>query len=393
MLDFAKQSSVTIATPVSWVLFRKVLEKVAKTQPVLTYVEAIEVAVSCSIPPSSLNSVLKFYHDVAVFLYFEDIPSMQGFVIASPQWLVKQLANLLALEGLQQGVGQPATWKPLREKGVLVEPLYKEVWKDSSLPDKSIMDLLKNCLLAAPIDTGQQLHRFPGDEYFVPSALPLCSDERLNSSRSHNVKVKESSLHLLFSTGYVPPGYLTRLAVALSKEDKCTISFSHGIFRNQFTFLYGEISNEIDEVVVTQNVMSIKINISRSVDRKSHNLPFPDTCRKVMNVILACSSDVRQWLPSITIDTAFACETCPSKNHFIVIPHNATTQSQLRCQKGSICSLSPTQQSWLKISSNEEVDNLNYKPYIILGIMSFLLSFYIRDLIQLGYSVQLSFKQ
>ena len=43
VLDFATQSSVKIATPVTWVLFRKVLEEVAKTQPVLTYDEAVEM--------------------------------------------------------------------------------------------------------------------------------------------------------------------------------------------------------------------------------------------------------------------------------------------------------------------------------------------------------------
>ena len=101
------------------------------------------------------------------------------------------------------------------------------------------MDLLEKCLLTAPIDTKQTLHKFPGKEYLVPSALPLCSDDQLKGP-SHDKIVIESSIHLLFSTGYVPPGYLTRLVVTLSKENKCQISFSHGIYRNRFTFLYGE---------------------------------------------------------------------------------------------------------------------------------------------------------
>ena len=146
--QFTSQSCVTIATPVTWVLFRKVFQKVAKTQPVLTYEKALEVATSCSIPPASFKSVLKFYHDVAVFLHYDHIPSLAGYVIASPQWLVKQLAKLLALEGFEE-VHNPALWKPLRESGILVEPLYKEVWRESGLPEKSIMDLLEKCLLAA----------------------------------------------------------------------------------------------------------------------------------------------------------------------------------------------------------------------------------------------------
>ena len=352
--QFASQSSVTVATPVAWVLFRKVLEKVAETKPVLKYDEVLEIAISCSIPPEAFNSVLRFYHDVSVFLHYDHIPSMKEYVIASPQWLVKQLAKLLALEGFEE-VKNSALWKPLRDIGILVEPLFREVWKGSPLPEEAIMDLLEKCLLAAPVDSKVRVRGFPsGVKYFVPSALPLCSDEKLII---HHENVKEASLHLLFSTGYVPPGYLTRLAVALSKEDKCHISFSPGIYRNQFTFLYGDESNKIDEVIVTQHVTSVEVIVSRLFNRQSHILPFCVTCRQILNTILACSSDIRQWLPNIKIHPVFECVTCSSRDnhHFIEIPPDATTKSLLTCQKGSICPLTPTQQYWVKISSKEEV--------------------------------------
>ena len=361
--QFTSQSSVTIATPVTWVLFRKVFQKVAKTQPILAYNEALEVAVSCAIPPASFKSVLKFYHDVAVFLYYDHIPSLEGYVITNPQWLVKQLAKLLALEGFEE-VHNPALWKPLRDKGILVEPLYREVWKGSGLPERAIMDLLEKCLLAGPIDTKQQVHKFPGVEHFVPSALPLCSDDKLSAllSKVDKGESLRTSLHLLFNTGYVPPGYLTRLAVVLSKENKCQISFSHGIYRNQFTILFGDENNKLDEVIITQHISSVSVNIGRSVRRKSHNLPFHFICHEILNTILAYSSDIRQWLPSIEISTAFLCKnkTCPSKEHFIKIPPKATTQSQLRCQMGTMCTLTSSEQYWLIISSIEEVCGSSY---------------------------------
>ena len=362
--QFASQSSVTIATPVAWVLFRKVLEKVAQQNPVLTYDEALEVAISCSIPPDAFNSVLGFYHDVSVFLHYKHIPSMKGYVIANPQWLVKRLADLLSLEGFENTLISQALWKPLHQFGIVVEPLFREVWKGSPLPEEAIMDLLEKCLLAAPIDTKHKVHRFPGAEYFVPSALPLCPGDKL---KSHHENAKGTSLHLLFSTGYVPPGYLTRLAVALSKEKKCHISFSHGNYRNQLTFLYGDESNKIDKGIVTQHVTSVDISVSRLVDRKSHNLPFYVTCHKILNTILACSSDVRQWLPNIKIHAAFECITCSSKDdhHFIEIPPDATTRSHFICQKGSVCFLTSTQQYWVKISSKEEV-RVNFITILLL---------------------------
>ena len=346
--QFTSQSSVTIATPVAWVLFRKVLQKVAKNQPVLTYEEALEVATSCAIPSASFKSVLKFYHDVAVFLYFDHIPSLKGFVFASPQWLVKQLAMVLALEGHEK-VHNPALWKLLREKGILVEPLYKGVWKENGLPDEATMDLLEKCCLAAPIDTKREVHPFTGKEYFVASALPLCSDNQLNVSMLQRNVNNACTLHLLFNTRYVPPGYLTRLVTALSKNKKCHISFSHGIYRNQFKldFAPDEV-NSIDEIMITQHIMSVHVNVSRLLQRKSHNLPFSVSCHKIMKTILACSSDIERWLPSIEVTTAFACDKCFSDDHFIKFdPHKTTTQSQLKCEENKICTFNPSQQHWL----------------------------------------------
>ena len=276
--QFTSQDGVKIPTPVAWVLFRKVLQEVAKTQPILTYEEALEVAVSCAIPPASFKSVLKFYHNVAVFMHYDHIPSLEGYVIASPQWLVKQLAKLLALEGFEE-VDQPDAWNLLRKKGILVETLYKEVWKESGLPDESIMDLLEKCCLAAPIDTKHKEHSYTGKEYFVASALPLCSDNQLNVPIMNNVN-NTCTLHLLFNTRYVPPGYLTRLVTALSKNKKCHISFSHGIYRNQFKldFALDEV-NSIDEIMITQHIMSVHVNVSRLIQRNHiiHLFPYPVT--------------------------------------------------------------------------------------------------------------------
>jgi elongation factor 2 len=353
--EFASQPNVTIATPVAWVLFRKILQRAALKKPILSREEALEVAISCSIPPESFNNVLKFYHDVAVFLYFDHIPAMKNYVIARPQWLVKQLAKLLALEGFEEH-HNPALWNLLREKGILMEPLYTQVWKESGLPDEAIMDLLEKCGLAAPIDTQCKVHPFTGKEYFVPSALPLRSESQSRISRQDCVK-EACTLHLLFNTRYVPPGYLIRLVTALSRNKKCRISFSHGMYRNQFMFDFtGDKRDYIDEITVSQHITSVCVNVSRLSERTDYNPPFSTTCREIMKIILACSSEVEQWLPSIKVSTALACNKCSTDDHFIEIdPDTTTTLSQLKCQGNKICALNPSQQYWLQISPRDEV--------------------------------------
>ena len=358
--QFTSQSSVTIATPIAWVLFRKVLQKAAKTKPILSREEALEIAISCSIPPESLNSVLNFYHNVAVFLYFKNIPSLKDRVIADPQWLVKQLAKLLALEGFEE-YHNPALWNLFRGKGILVEPLYTEVWKESGLSDEAMMDLLENCGLAVPIDTQQHevhVHSFNGKEYFVPSALPLCSDSQLSILTQNSVK-EVCTLHLLFNTCYVPPGYLTRLVTALSKNKKCRICFSQGtMYRNRFMLDFaGDEMNYIDDITISQHITNVHVNVSRSSQRRSHNPPFSVICREIMKTILDCSSDIEQWLPSIKVSTALACDNCSTDvDHFIEFdPNTTSTLSQIKCQRNKICTFNPSQQHWLQISPRDEV--------------------------------------
>jgi GTPase SAR1 family protein len=353
--EFTNQPSVTIATPVAWVLFRKILQRAALKKPIFSRAEALEIAISCSIPPESFNSVLKFYHDVAVFLYFDHIPTMKNYVIARPQWLVKQLAKLLALEGFEE-YHNPALWNLLREQGILVEPLYTQVWKGSGLPDEAIMDLLEKCGLAAPVDTQGKVHSYPGKEYFVPSALPLCSDSKSRISMQNSIK-EACTLHLLFNTRYVPPGYLTRLVTALSKNKECRISFLHGMYRNQFMLHFAGVKqNYSDKITVSQHITSVHVNVSRLIQRRPNNPPFSTTCHMIMKRILACSSEVEQWLPSVKVSTAFACNNCSTDDHFIEIdPDTTTTLSQLTCQGNKICTFNPSQQHWLQILPEDEV--------------------------------------
>ena len=144
---------LAVPTPVAWVLFRKVFQELVKTSksPLVSHAVASDIANACYIPKDSVSSMLKFYHDLAVFLHYDQIPSLKDKVIADPQWLVKEIAKVLALEGFES-VQAPALWKPLRENGILLQGLYEEVWRDSELPPQSIVDLLVFFKIAAQID-------------------------------------------------------------------------------------------------------------------------------------------------------------------------------------------------------------------------------------------------
>ena len=336
---------LAIPTPVAWVLFRKVLQKVAEKEhyPVVSYQRAVIVGEACGIPEGVVPSVLHFYHELAVFLHYTQIKSLSQYIITDPQWLIKQLGKLLAPEGFQQEVSNNAFWKPLRENGILVQPLYEEVWKQkqSQLQSQSFVDLLEQFLLAAEINCPTKFSQFPGRKYFVSAVLPLYTE---NDSRRAECKILKTSspLHLTFSTQYVPPGYFTRLATTLAKEPICRLLFGQGIFRNKLTFAY-----DIDEFTILEHSLSVQITVIRTQTRQSGAPTFMRVCHSIMKLIQECSATVCQWLPSVKVEAALRCEQCSDKNHFIPIPPDTTTSKVLRCQQDIICRLNSDQQNWL----------------------------------------------
>ena len=344
-------NSLAIPTPVAWVLFRKVLQKVAKDSPIIPYEQAVAVGQACGITEDVVPSVLHFYHELAVFLHYTQIKSLSRYIIANPQWLIRQFGKLLTPKELRQEVSNQALWKPLQEKGILVQPLYEEVWGDSHLKAQSLADLMEHFCLAALIDPQTKATSFPGLEYFIPSVLRSSSP----SADSTTEFVKNSSpLHLTFSTQYVPPGFFTRLATLVLKESNCHLLFARGVFCNKLTFVYGKV-DQIDEFTIFEHSSSVELTVVRTLDRQPHIPTFGNVCHDIMKLIKTCSATVCQWLPLIKVDTALCCERCPGQAHFISIPDGATAHSILRCQCNHNSSLTKEQQSWMEVPNTPEV--------------------------------------
>ena len=341
---------LAVQTPVAWVLFRKVLQKVAKGSPIASYEQAVAVGQACRIAQDVVPSVLHFYHELAVFLHYTQIESLSNKVIVDPQWLIRQFGRLLAPKGLEQKVSNQLLWKPLHEKGILVQPLYEEVWDKSILKPQSLADLLEYFLLAAQINPPKSVTPYEGLKYFVPSVLKLSKQETYSTPKSRDPVMKMSSpLHLIFSTQYVPPGFFTRLATTLTKEPKCEPLFQHNLYRNKITFAY----DQIDKFTICEQSSSVQINVVRIQHRQSNKImTFGNTCCAIMELIQACSAVVGQWLPTVDVKAAFRCEQCPD---FITIPCGADTDLNVYCKTHHHCNLTKEKQYWLKIPSTPEV--------------------------------------
>ena len=366
--DFACKDLV-VETPVAWVLFRRVFQKVTKelNSPIVPYQTAEEIAVACNIPPTAISTVVRFYHDLAVFFHYNKVPSLQDRIIADPQWLIRQFAKIMAPKGFAKlwkapqflddevWKGHELLWAQLWESGVLVQSLYEEVWKDCELPPQSLIDLLVHFLLAAPIRKESRVTNLQGKEYFISSVLPTFKSN-IRTVKCLTIK-HTAPLHLTFNTHYVPPGFFCRLVTTLLNTSRFQVFFPEGVYRDRIIMLYGEKNQEIDKVILEKHKSSIQVEVVRTQDRHKGGTPFSITCREVLNIINNCFPTILHWLKGINIKYAFICEHCPKSNkqHFIHISLDSPTVfcKGMRCDNQEFVILTTSHKYWLKICNDQ----------------------------------------
>ena len=364
---------LSVHTPVAWVLFRRVFKKVVteSNSPIVLYEVMKSIAVECGIPSTAVSTAIKFYHDLAVFFHYSEVPSLQDYVIADPQWLICQFAKLLAPESSAKVYNQ-LLWKPLREKGILVQSLYEEVWKNIELPSQFLVDLLVHFLLAAPIEE-VKITNLPGKEYFVSLVLPAYTHtDSQGDSQTTNVIKQAAPLHMLFNTDYVPPGFFSRLVTTLSSKPNFRVAFNKGVYCDRIILLYGHTNREIDEVILTKCKNSIEIRILRTQRRLPWFIPFSRACHNILTIVSKCFPDILHWLRGIELQYAFVCDHCPKEididvQHYVKISLDDPVYTTLRCDELQYVHLTPSHYEWLLFCEKDQVINHSV-PVLLLAL-------------------------
>ena len=335
-------SKLGVATPTSWVLFRKVLSSIAGEHPVISYSDAEAVAKVCNISVESLSSVLKFCHDLGVFLFYTRIPDLKQKVIINPDWLVHELGKLLHPSESQRITETRRIRREFEESGILDQTLLKEIWESSGeISAWQIMSLLKKFLLAISIGDSK-------DNYFLP--LMLTRSSLSCSSSQVSVEERSSPLHIIFDTNYTPPGFFIRLIASLSKHPKFRVDLKRNPHCDNITILYGDKSAEVDEITISESLTSICIQVLRV---KSNEQTFDDVVKDIHMALLCAIEEVKQWFTSNTTtheQLAFHCEEkscvgCPQ--HFISIENHYLPPSTARCQFNETHSFNRREAFWL----------------------------------------------
>ena len=249
---FLKSKFIVKTTPVNWVLLRKVLQELK--QNVISKDDAITIGAACHIPAGDVPDVLMFYHELGALLYYPHIRGLENKVILNPKWFVETIGKVFTLEGYEKGWSGSKRWSLLQEKGILVESLYRDVWEnDDDIDPQEMIELLVHFRLVAPVET--KLYDSSVKQYFLPAVLPGYTGQPKEAPPGY--KLRASPVHITFSTGYVPPGFFTRLATTVATQSNVKPNYEN-IYRNRIILSHG---HPFDDIILTDLHYAIQVDV------------------------------------------------------------------------------------------------------------------------------------
>ena len=273
--DFTSKK-LNVRTPITWVLFRKVLQILVKeSKNTIPLSEAVAVGKACEIKAEDVPKVLKFYHELGVVLYYPHIKGLGNKVILSPKWFVDCLGKVLTLEGRETYDDIRDMWDLLREKGILLQPLYAAAWRGcEGVEPEEMIQLLVHFCLAAEVKT--ELYYNPNlKQFFVPAVLPTFNAD-LSSAITPGYQLRATPLHITFRTGYVIPGFFTRLVTSMARSPQCNLQFDEDIFRNRIVFQF-----DVNDVTLTELPKAIQVDVLRYIPHSSKVTPIQKSCESL----------------------------------------------------------------------------------------------------------------
>ena len=338
-------NKLMVKTPISWVLFCKVLQ--ALEENIVSTSLAQDVGAACKIPPEDVPQVLLFYHDLGSVLYYPQLKGLKDKVIVNPKFFIDALGKIFTFQASSTHVKE---WEIFHQYGILIQPLYASVWKEcGDLKPEDFIEVLLHFRLAAQVTIeDQDICSSRYRQYFIPAILKLHQDNATIVPQSKEVA---SPLHITFETGFVPPGFFTRFVAVIAAHRNTTLYLEEGVYRNRVTFRYQEGRNRsIEHLTVTDQHDAIQINVHR-VTSRSDPVPLANVCQdilvlledstnKVENILQNCIGRGFEELQKYSISRSlrYICDGCPVsfKLHYLTPAKYQTSDLEITCRVNTI---------------------------------------------------------
>ena len=339
--------------PIEWLLLELEIKqwcRVNGSKSYMTIDEVYKLCKKCSINDDKeyIESFLRFYHMVGIFLYY-NLPGIENpIVITNHQWLFDNLSKLVvfAIKAKHSTLDQHQ--RISLEKGLMCKKFMKEIKFD--LISDYFIKLLEHLKIITPIDTE------PEDYYFVPCILPtspLDRDEKLallnEYGGNHNAKplliqIANNSKSALANSYYGLPrgvfGFLIVHLLQLQNTDpkwrflRMLFTNTEGnacIYHNLVTFQYFPVDNKKQAyyIILIDRFLYLEIQV-----RSKENPESNHTYVQIKDLVKYCFKKVCTKLnfDANNVCVAFACSIC-NKRHLARKNFDADSSEPFHCQK------------------------------------------------------------
>ena len=346
------QEALKKETPLSWILFRKVIQVLSKEYNVINLEDAYIIGAASKIPVEDVPHALMFYHELGVLLFYPQIDGMNDMIFINPNYIVDALGKLFPLRKNSDGDRYDKEWKLFHECGILVQPLYVALWKKyEDISSEILIKVLVHFRIAVKVKTDKYSPH--SEQYFMPLVLKS-TQINSNSMTLSSDSIQAAPLHITFNSGFVPPGFFTRFVVVLANAKRMELCFEKGVYRNCVTFRYQDPnSDSIEHIIVIDSHDVIGINLLHHPSDQD-SVSFTKICQGVRVLLEKAAIEVEEILKDCasgcTVDNkstqyiftktlGFICTSCPTTTlpespHYIKLPPTSSTQSSLvYCEK------------------------------------------------------------
>ena len=232
-----------IKIPICWHMFevnvKAYCEK--KERRVLSLDECIQIGSNkdVCVPEEKIREVLVHYDRLNLYHYFPSV--LPNFIITDMQLLPELVSNLLKVsfvktQFLPQGV-PPGSQLKLKNEGLFTKPVLEACIKFSLQNEKEIgFDIEQIIILLRHLSI---IGKVSNDEYFMPSALEICGETKLNNLKQKYL-LHFDPLLFLPKMKLIPQGFFTSLVVhCLNKKNNTfTSNPSTQQYRNTVSLKY-----------------------------------------------------------------------------------------------------------------------------------------------------------
>ena len=232
-----------------------------------------------------VKAALQFHHMFGVLLYFHDVPGMNEYVIANPQWLFANLTNLVCCSFDSKIVAR-SDIKRFKSKGILSGELIKEINTDSlgGIDIEHFFKLLQYLKIVTPFPKPES------SDYLMLSIL--------DSFKSENSDILDSLLSpqsvpllMQFKSGTLPRGIFCCLVVQLIRykytnwELQPTFKGERCVYQNFVVFCIQGCSHYL---VLFDKVSHLEIHLGPTSLEKDYEL----ICHEVQQCITEALKEV-----------------------------------------------------------------------------------------------------